>query len=116
MRIIQTLRLKEDPILVEEYKKAHKNVWPEVIDGIKAVGIQNMEIYINGYTLFMIMDVPDDFNREEAFARLATLPRQAEWEKYVEKFQQSTPGASSGEKWKEAEKIFGLNDPNKLEK
>ena len=67
-----------------------------------------MEIFINGNTLFMIIDTIDDFNREEAFARLATLPRQAEWEAFVSQFQQADPGASSGEKWKEAERIFTL--------
>ncbi len=56
----------------------------------------------------MIIDTVEGFDREKAFAKLATLPRQAEWEDYVSKFQEAAPGSSSGEKWKEAERIFNL--------
>jgi L-rhamnose mutarotase len=108
MRIIQTLNLLADPELISQYREVHRNVWPEIKEGIRSVGITNMEIFINGNTLFMIIDTIDDFNREEAFARLATLPRQAEWEAFVSKFQQAEPGATSGEKWKEAECVFRL--------
>jgi len=108
MRLVQTLILKDDPALIKEYIDVHKNVWPEVIEGIKSVGITNMEIYINVRTLFMIIDTIEDFDREEAFARLAILPRQKEWEEYVSKFQEVPVGSTSGEKWKTAEKIFSL--------
>lgn len=108
MRIIQTLKLKDDPRLIAKYREVHNSVWPEVKAGIREVGITNMEIYINGCTLFMIIDTVDDFDRAVAFARLATLPRQAEWEEYVSQFQESDPGASSGEKWELAECVFSL--------
>jgi L-rhamnose mutarotase len=109
VRIVQTLTLKNNPSLIAEYIDIHKKVWPEIQEGIRSVGITNMEIYINGCTCFMIIDTVDDFDREAAFARLATLPRQAEWEEYVAKFQDVAPGATSGEKWREAEKVFCLN-------
>jgi L-rhamnose mutarotase len=108
VRIVQTLKLKSNPLLIAEYIDVHMNVWPEIREGIRSVGITNMEIYINGCTCFMIIDTVDDFDREAAFARLATLPRQAEWEEYVAKFQDAVPGSTSGEKWKEAEKVFSL--------
>jgi L-rhamnose mutarotase len=41
-------------------------------------------------------------------ALLATLPRQAEWEAFVSRFQQSSPGATSAEKWRPLERIFKL--------
>ena len=31
----------------------------------------------------MIMEAPDDFDFDAAMARMATLPRQQEWEEYV---------------------------------
>ena len=40
-----------------------------------------------------------DFDWDEAFARLATLPRQEEWETYMSIFQVARPGATSAEKW-----------------
>lgn len=108
MRIVQTLRLKNDPALIAEYVEVHANVWPEVKAGIREVGITGMEIFLNGSTLFMIIDTVEPFDREAAFARLATLPRQTEWEAFVARFQECPEGSTSGEKWQEAERIFRL--------
>lgn len=49
-----------------------------------------------------------DFDWDEAFARLATLPRQKEWETYMSIFQVARPGATSAEKWRMMERIFHL--------
>ena len=40
--------------------------------------------------------------------RLATLPRQAEWEAFVARFQGCSAEARSDEKWQPAERIFRL--------
>lgn len=49
-----------------------------------------------------------DFDWDEAFARLATSPRQEEWETYMSIFQVARPGATSAEKWRMMERIFHL--------
>jgi L-rhamnose mutarotase len=67
-----------------------------------------MEIYMLGNQLVMIVDAPVDFNWDEAMSRLATLPRQAEWEAFVAKFQGCSAEARSDEKWQPAEHIFRL--------
>ncbi len=108
MRIVQTLKLKNEPALIAEYVEVHRNVWTEVKKGIRVVGITDMEIFLNGSTLFMIIDTVEPFDREEAFAKLATLPRQAEWEAFVARFQECPEGSTSGEKWQEAKRIFRL--------
>lgn len=109
-RYCQTLDLRDSPELIAEYKKRHSKVhhWPEVREGIKEVGILEMEIYLLGTRLFMIVETPLDFEWDEAFKRLATLPRQAEWEEYMSVFQQAESGLSSSEKWKPMERIFHL--------
>ena len=58
----KTLQLENDPKLIEEYIKAHSigNVWKEITDGIKEVGIIDMEIYLHNTTLFMIMDTAEN--------------------------------------------------------
>ncbi len=48
----------------------------------------------------------DDFNFEKDMAKLATLPRQAEWEAYVSQFQGCAANARSDEKWQRMERIF----------
>ncbi len=105
-RYCQTLSLVEDEELIARYIDAHKHVWPEVIEGQRQVGILSMEIYRRGRSLFMICDTVDEFDWERDMARLATLPRQAEWEAYVAQFQGCPVSASSAEKWQMMERIF----------
>ena len=109
-RYCQTLDLKDDPKLIAKYTEAHDRYhsWPEIREGIRQVGILEMEIYILGNRLFMIVDTPIDFDWDTAMARLATLPRQAEWEEYVAMFQQCKPGSTSDEKWQMMERMFYL--------
>ena len=109
-RFCQTLDLKDNPELIAEYRRRHSEgeVWKEIIDGIRKVGILEMEIYLLDTRLFMIVETPLDFEWNEAMARLATLPRQQEWEDYVAEFQDARPGASSDEKWRMMERIFYL--------
>ncbi|MBQ0120237.1 MAG: L-rhamnose mutarotase [Bacteroidales bacterium] len=105
-RYCQTLTLRDDPVLVEKYIDVHSHVWPEVIAGQHEVGILSMEIYAKGTNLFMIVDTVDDFDWDRDMARLATLPRQAEWEAYVSQFQGCDPNATSAEKWQLMTKVF----------
>lgn len=109
-RYCQTLDLKDDPELIAKYKEAHSRlkVWPEIMQGIRSVGILEMEIYILGNRLFMIVETPLDFDWDSAMARLATLPRQEEWEAYVSMFQACRPGCTSNEKWQLMERMFHL--------
>lgn len=109
-RYCKTLKLKDDPQLIEEYKKVHAPgaAWPEITRGMKEVGIVDMEIYISGNQLFMIMDTLPDFDHEEAMKELAQKPRQAEWEAFVSRFQKTSSDASAGEKWQLMERIYKL--------
>lgn len=111
-RYCQTLDLKNDPDLIARYVEAHSRYksWPEIRAGIREVGILEMEIYILGNRLFMIVDTPLDFDWETAMTRLATLPRQAEWENYVAIFQACKEGSTSDEKWQMMERMFYLYD------
>lgn len=83
-RYCQTLDLRDSPELIAEYRKRHSQAeaWPEILAGIREVGILEMEIYILGTRLFMIVETPVDFDWDTAMARLNTLPRQQEWEEY----------------------------------
>ena len=108
-RYCQTLELRDDPELIEAYVREHSRVWPQVQAGIREVGILDMQIYALGGRLFMIMDTVDEFDWVADNARLATLPRQAEWEAYMAKFQGTDPSLPSTDKWKLMDKIFELD-------
>ena len=81
-RYCQTMDLRDNAELIRKYKEAHDrdHFWDEIKQGIRSVGILEMEIYILGTRLFMIVETPLDFDWDSAMARLATLPRQEEWE------------------------------------
>ena len=109
-RYCKTLSLKNDPELIEAYKKVHAAgaAWPEITQGMKEVGIIDMEIYIYNNLLFMIMDTVPDFDHDIAMLELARKPRQAEWETFVSRFQQTSADASADEKWQLMERIYKL--------
>ena len=109
-RYVQTLSLRDNPELIAEYRRRHSEgeAWKEILDGIREVGILEMELYIRGTLLTMIVETPIDFDWDSAMSRLATLPRQQEWEDYMAIFQEAAPGASSAEKWQPMERIFHL--------
>lgn len=111
-RYCQTMELKDEPALIARYRRAHskEESWKEIRDGIRQVGILEMEIYIKDNRLMMIVETPLDFNWDEAMSRLATLPRQAEWEAFVAQFQQCDASATSDEKWQMMERMFYLYD------
>ena len=109
-RYCQTLDLKDDQELIKCYVEAHSHYksWPEIREGIRSVGILEMEIYILGNRLFMIVETPLDFDWDTAMTRLASLPRQQEWEDYVALFQDCPAGSTSAGKWQMMERMFYL--------
>ena len=102
------LDLKNDPKLIEQYKQYHQEVWPEIIVSIKEAGIEDLEIYLVGNRLFMIMLVNNSFSFEKKSTIDAMNPKVQEWETLMWQYQQALPIAKSGEKWLLMEKIFQL--------
>ena len=91
------------------------NAWPEITRGMKDVGIIDMEIYLEGTTLFMIMDTEPTFDHDNAMSRLAALPRQSEWEATVSQCQKSSGSSSAKDKWKLVERIYKLDQRSECE-
>ena len=109
-RYCLTLDLKDDPALIAEYRKYHEKIWPEITRSIKDSGIEDMEIYLLGTRMFMIMEVNDRFSFQEKATRDLTNAKVQEWEQLMWKYQQGLPFAKPGEKWVLMEKIFSLAD------
>ncbi|WP_243349196.1 L-rhamnose mutarotase [Parabacteroides sp. FAFU027] len=112
LRFCKTMELRNDPALIEAYKKAHAKgaAWPEITQGMKDVGILDMEIYLIGTKLFMIMDTVADFDHDKAMAELATKPRQSEWEAHMSQFQDASADASADQKWQLMERIYKMGE------
>ena len=107
-RYCLTLDLKDDPALIAEYKRYHRKIWPEITQSIKHAGVENLEIYLLGTRLFMILEAGPEFSFENKARADQANPKVREWEKLMWKFQRPLPQAQPGEKWLLMERIFQL--------
>ena len=107
-RYCLTLELKDDPTLVAEYKRYHQKIWPEITQSIKDAGVENLEIYLLGTRLFMILEAGPTFSFEAKAKADQANPKVREWEELMWKFQRPLPQAQPGEKWLLMERIFQL--------
>jgi len=106
-RLCYSCDLKEDDALIEQYKAYHApgQGWPEIEASIREAGIVDMEIYLVGNRMFMIMEVDETFDPVRKAAMDADNPKVQEWEKLMWGFQQALPWAKAGEKWMALEKV-----------
>jgi L-rhamnose mutarotase len=104
------LDLKDDPTLIEEYKRYHEPgvIWPEVVDRIKSDGVISQEIFLLGTRMVMVLRTEDHFNFEAKATIDRANEKMREWEELMWKYQQPTPQAKPGEKWVLMEKIFAV--------
>lgn len=107
-RFCLTLDLKNDPKLIEEYKRYHRQVWPEIVKSIRDSGILDMEIYLLGTRMFMIIEADENFSFESKAEADRANPKVREWEQLMWKFQQPLPEAKPGEKWILMERVLKL--------
>jgi L-rhamnose mutarotase len=107
-RFCFALDLKNDPTLIAEYKKYHERIWPEITQSLKESGIEDLETYLLGRRMFMILEVDESFSFEKKAKAYQQNPRVQAWEQLMWRFQQALPDAKPGEKWLGMERIFKL--------
>ena len=109
-RTVLAVDLKDDDTVIETYKEHHRRVWPEVLASLRQAGIREMDIYLLGNRLVMIVEtVERDVRRCFAAHHRAADPQVAEWEALMRSLQTPPPGAASGEWWTAMEPVFTLN-------
>jgi L-rhamnose mutarotase len=77
-RIAFTMRIK--PGSEDEYRRRHRQVWPELLADLKRAGCQNYSIYLRGTELFAYMEV-EDFERY--LSVMAESEVASRWEAYM---------------------------------
>ena len=95
----QVLDLKDDPEVIAKYEEYHRNVWPEVIEALKGIGILRMEIFRNENHLFMYCTAKDDFDPKRDFQSYTATPRAEEWNDLMMNYQQKVPNAGPDDWW-----------------
>lgn len=110
-RCVLTLNLKNDPSLIAAYRRHHERVWPEVLRSLREAGVEQMDIYLLGRQLVMVVELSDGLDFRHAFAaHMASSPRVAEWERLMKSLQEPSSLAAEGEWWTVMEPVFRLED------
>ena len=110
-RHVLTVDLKDDPGVISAYTAHHQRVWPEVVRSLRHTGIEDLQIYLLGRRLVMIVDTADGLDYRRCFAaHVVSHPRVAEWEALMKGMQEPAPGAPAGEWWAVMQPVFRLDD------
>ncbi len=95
---------------LDEYKKLHAAVWPEVVKAIREANIRNYSIYLHRlpdgkYYLFSYLEyVGTDFKAD--MRRMAANPDVKRWWTFTDPCQQPLGDRNSGEWWASMEEVF----------
>jgi L-rhamnose mutarotase len=69
--------LRVRPEKIGEYVEAHRNVWPEMLDALRAAGIRNYTIFRAGNEVFGYFEADD---LDAAAAYMERQPVSARWQ------------------------------------
>ncbi len=64
----------------EEYRRRHREVWPDVLADLERAGVRSMSIFMADRRLFLYMETED---YAEAVRILAESPESVRWEEYM---------------------------------
>ncbi|MBU2877950.1 L-rhamnose mutarotase [Aliiglaciecola lipolytica] len=103
------LELQDDDELIRLYEQYHQPgaVWPEVLESIRASGIENMQIFRLDTHLVMVLDVKPSFSFETKAKLDSENPKVQEWERLMERFQK-VDSQQQNAKWQPMQNIFDL--------
>ena len=92
---------------IEEYRKLHAAVWPDVLARIAACNIRNYSIFLRQpeNLLFAYFEYHGD-DYETDMARMAADPQTQAWWKLTDPMQEPLPDHTEGAWWTEAKEVF----------
>ena len=98
--------------MIERYKWWHRPGGPPetVSCSLRAADIRELEIWLCGSRLFMVLEVGPNYDPAAKAALDAQDPDIVAWERLMWEFQKPLPGARPGEKWIAAERIYSLSE------
>ena len=93
------------PKKIEEYKKLHAAVWPDILKKITECNIRNYSIYLKDNTLFSYFEyVGTDFNAD--MEKMAADPTTQKWWDVCKPCQRPLESRNDGEWWANMEEVF----------
>ncbi len=103
-RICFTLQIKKDRM--EEYKRRHAAVWPEMRRALHDTGWRNYSLFLRGDGLLIGYLETDDF--EQARAGMARLDVNRRWQAEMAEFFEGDTTRKADEKMSSIEEVFHL--------
>jgi len=100
------VRIKSESI--EEYKKYHVNVWPEVLRTIRECNIRNYTIFLRDGFLFAYYEYTGTDHAAD-MAKMAADPKTQEWWKITMPMQEPLPSCAEGEWWAGMVEVFHMD-------
>jgi L-rhamnose mutarotase len=104
-RVCFLLQVKKDRL--EEYKKRHQEVWPEMLQALHETGWRNYSLFLRDDGMLVGYLETDDF--EAARARMAERPINAKWQADMRPFFEGLPGRRPDEMMLRIEEVFHLD-------
>src|SRR5271169_6754440 len=96
-------RLRIKTSAIDGYERDHKNVWPELLAKLKAVGISDYSIFRRGQDLFLVMRVNDFDSAWQALDQDLTNLR---WQQEMSKLFEPVPDLKPGERFAMMKEVF----------
>ena len=97
--------IKVRPEKLEEYKKLHSEVWPEVLDMIKKCNILNYSIYHRDGYLFSYFEYEgQDFQAD--MQKMAADTMTQKWWGLCKPLQEPLDNRAEGQWWADMEEVF----------
>ena len=94
-----------EPEKIEEYKKLHAAVWPDVLKMIKECNIRNYSIYLKDNMLFSYFEyIGDDFKGD--IEKMAADSTTQKWWDVCKPCQEPLETRVEGEWWAEMTEVF----------
>lgn len=103
-RVCFTLRVRKDRI--NEYKAAHRAVWPEMLAALRATGWRNYSLFLSEDGLLVGYLETDDF--AAALAGMNAHAINARWQAEMAPYFEPLPGGRADKSLSRLEEVFHL--------
>lgn len=99
------LKVKEE--LIDEYKRRHEEVWPDMLEALRRTGWHNYTLFMrNDGTLFGYFETPESF--QAALDAMSTQEVNELWQAEMARFFEGT-GGNADEMMEELVEVFHLD-------
>jgi len=105
-RIGFLLKVRQDKL--QEYKKQHRAVWPEMLDALRRTGWHNYSIFAReDGLLFGYFETPASF--QAALAGMSEEEINTKWQEFMSPYFENLGGQHPDESMVELEEVFHLD-------